>query len=171
MNAQPTQRKRRLGKILSGSFCALLAVYVGSYILNSLTGGWVVNESGKVRLMGGLANCDQYVWMPRYGFCQRFRCVDGRDDIRAGGLGHLYCPLILADQAYFHRTIRFMNEDMTFVEPLPVPPIGQYHPAMVNRFAGRFPYRPITNNTGATVAQPAAPLPRDPPAGHTEVEH
>ncbi|MFC1497758.1 hypothetical protein ACFLS1_04680 [Verrucomicrobiota bacterium] len=132
---------------IAGSVLVILVLYVGSYIPNSLAGGWVVNESGKCRPFF-LASCDQYIWIPRYGFCQKFRWPGGRNGIRAWGfLGKLYAPLILIDQAYFHRTIRYMNEDLTFVKPFPVPPIEEYHPTRVNAFAGRFPYRPITNTT------------------------
>jgi hypothetical protein len=155
MNEKPKKTGRRLGRVLVVSCPVLLVLYVGSYILNSLAGGWMVNESGKCRPFA-LAICDQYIWMPRYGFCQKFRDVDGRDSIRAWGLGYVYCPLMLIDQAFVHRTIRYMNEDMTFVEPLPVPPMEDYHPTRQNRFAGRFPYKPTTNQTGKTTQQTPA---------------
>ena len=134
-------KRRQLGRIVVGSILGLLLLYVGSYTLDSLAGGWMVSESGECR-HHLLANCDQFVWMPRVGSCQKFRWSGGRDGIRAFGIGYFYCPLILLDQACFHQTIRFVNHGMTFVEPLPAPPIEEYHPTMVNRWCGRFPYQP-----------------------------
>ena len=141
--------KKTRGKILknlAASVFLLLVLYVGTYIPNSLAGGWMVNESGKCRVFG-LAHCDQFIWMPRFGFCQKFTRANGRDGIRAWGFGKLYCPLILMDQAYFHPTIHFMNEDLSFTDPLPAPPLEKYHPSRENRFLGRFPYGAVTNET------------------------
>jgi len=135
------EKRRQRVRIVVGSILVLHLLYVGSYTLDSLAGGWMVNESGECRNYL-VASCDQFVWTPRFGACQKFRWSGGRDGIRAFGIGYLYCPLILLDQAYFHQTVRFMDEGMTFVEPIPAPPIEEYHPTMVNRYCGRFPYRP-----------------------------
>ncbi|MEZ5328600.1 MAG: hypothetical protein R3F19_26445 [Verrucomicrobiales bacterium] len=138
MNDQLTKQKRCV-RGFAGSFIVLLVLYIGTYILNSMAGGWMVNESGRCRVFG-LAQCDQFIWMPHHGFCQKFTLSDGRESSRAWGIGKFYRPLILIDQAYFHPTVRFMNEDLSLVDPLPAPPIEDYHPTRANRFAGRFPY-------------------------------
>jgi len=156
MNNQVQIRKQRY-KILARALFVILLLYVLTYIPNSLTGGWIANESGKIRLLGGLANCDQYIWMPRFGVCQIFQWSNGRNGIKVQGLGYFYCPLILIDQAYFHRTIRFFNENMMEAKPYPFPPIEKFHPTMVNPFAGRFPYQAVTNQMTEALEQTASP--------------
>jgi hypothetical protein len=121
------------------TFFALLALYNISYVALSATGGWVVSESGELR-MPLLAVCDTFEWQPRYGECQLFRWSGGNYGLRGDSLGYFYSPLILLDQRYVHRTIRFMRLDGSFVEPLPAPHYSEYHPLRENRFAHRFPY-------------------------------
>jgi hypothetical protein len=111
---------------------------VGSYAILSASGGWVVTESGEIRMI--LAVPDVLVWQPRYGRCESFRNVSGDYGLRADGLGYFYSPLILFDQRYVHRTIRFIHLDGTSVQPLPAPPYEDYHPLRQNRFHKRFPY-------------------------------
>ncbi len=118
---------------------AVLALYLFSYVVLSRTGGWVVAESGEFRLFL-LASNDIYLWQPRYGSCQWFRSIGGDYGLRGDALGYFYSPLILADQRWFHRTIRFLLPDGSLVDPQPAPPYAEYHPLRQNRFAGRFPY-------------------------------
>lgn len=124
-------------------------LYVGSYIPLSIKGGWVVSESGKTRIT--LAMADILEWQPRYGSFHRMRSYGGGSQVRADLLGWLYSPLILADQRWFHPTIPFIEEGFRAVEPLPAPPIEDYHPTRANRFHGRFPYEPVEHQTRRSV--------------------
>ncbi|WP_348543632.1 hypothetical protein [Chthoniobacter sp.] len=135
-HGQPS-KPRRLRKFGIG-FLGFLGVYLCSYIVLSFTGGWVVSQSGELRMI--LAVDDIFEWQPRYGQCQWFRWVGGNYGLRADRLGYFYAPLILLDQRHVHRTIRFLRLDGTFVEPFPAPPLSQYHPLIADRFAGRLPY-------------------------------
>lgn len=117
---------------------AFLILYIGSYIPLSINGGWVVSESGKTRIT--LAMADIFEWQPRYGSFHRMRSYGGGSQVRADLLGWLYSPLILTDQTWFHTTIPFIKEGFEAVEPLPAPPLEEYHPTRANRFHGRFPY-------------------------------
>lgn len=136
------QPKRRLPLIVRwlGGF---LILYVASYATLSFTGGWVVTESGEVRMMTAVA--DIFQWQPRYGSCQRFRSVDGDYTLRADALGYFYSPLILLDQRFVHRTIPFISADGQIIDPLPAPPLAQYHSLRANRWHGRFPYEKPSN--------------------------
>jgi hypothetical protein len=106
---------------------ALLIMYIGSYATLSVSGGWVVSESGELR-MPVLAVADVFEWQPRYGDCQLFRWTGGNYGLRGDWLGYFYSPLILLDQRYIHRTIRFIRLDGNFIEPLPAPPYAALHP-------------------------------------------
>jgi hypothetical protein len=116
----------------------LLAAYVLAYGVLSATGGWVVSESGEHRIV--MAVADQFEWQPRYGSCQRFRSASGDYTLRADTLGYVFVPLILLDQRFIHRTILFFGADGP-LDPVPAPPLAQYHPTRSNRFHGRFPYQ------------------------------
>jgi hypothetical protein len=90
-----------------------------------------------------LAVADSFAWQPRSGWCERFLQVDGRYTLRGDGLGYFYAPAILLDQRYAHPTIRFIAND-GFIEPLPAPPLSQYHPLRTGRWHDRFPCeRPV----------------------------
>lgn len=119
-------------------------LYIGSYVVLSCTGGWVVAESGRVRLV--MAMADQFQWQPRYGSCGLFRSADGTTTIRADGLGWIYAPLILLDQRFWHRTIPFIASDFHAVEPLLAPPLSEFHPLRANRWHGRFPYEEVASH-------------------------
>jgi len=132
------RKTRPLIRKLAIVFVALLISYVGSYATLSFTGGWVVSESGELRMP--LAVADVFEWQPRYGECQLFRWTGGNYGLRGDRLGYFYSPLILLDQRYVHRTIRFISLDWSVIEPLPAPPYAAYHPLRQNRFERRFPY-------------------------------
>jgi hypothetical protein len=122
------------------AFIILLALYAGSYGVLSATGGWIVSESGELRISlgepgGGLAESDIFQWQPRYGFCQWFRWSGGRYGLRSDALGRFYAPLILFDQRFIHRTRQ--NSQEGFVYPLPAPPYSDYHPLKQNLFSHR----------------------------------
>ena len=87
-----------------------------------------------------MAVADQFEWQPRYGNCQRFRLVSGDYTLRADTLGYFFAPLILLDQRFIHRTISFFGTDGP-LDPVPAPPLAEYHPLRSNRFYGRFPYQ------------------------------
>jgi hypothetical protein len=131
-------RKRRWLRRVGIGIAVFLVLYVGSYVVLSATGGWVVSESGELRMF--LAVSDIFEWQPRYGSCERFRWSGGDYGLRADALGYFYAPLILFDQHFIHRTIRFLQLDGSFAEPLPAPPYADYHPLRENRFSHRFPY-------------------------------
>jgi len=125
----------------------LLPLYVISYALLSLTGGWMVTESGRWRPFGILAEIDSIQWQPRFGFCQRFTWSGGHDGIRADFLGYVYAPLILLDQSHIHPTIslwRSPGDPDSGIDSTRIPPITEWHPRRVNPFAGRFPYSSST---------------------------
>lgn len=133
--APPPKRRWR---VFASRLVLGLVLYVGSYAALSFTGGWVVSESGEVRLI--MAVADTFQWQPRHGRCERFRQVDGDYTLRADAVGYFFAPLILLDQRFVHPTIRFITTDGRMLEPLPVPPLSEYHPIHANRWQGRFPY-------------------------------
>ena len=135
---QPSKKKKRWVRRVILGLAAAMSLYVGSYIVLSMTGGWIVSESGELRII--LAVSDIFLWQPRHGQGQWFRHSDGETGFRGDMLGTFYAPLILLDQCCIHRTIRFLRTDGTFVEPLPAPPFSEYHRLRVNRFHGRWPY-------------------------------
>ncbi len=141
----PNKRKRR-GRWLWRGVGVVLFLYVGSYAVLSVTGGWIVSESGELR-PGIVAVADVFIWQPRYGRCELFQFADGTHRLRFNDrLGTFYAPLILLDQSLVHRTIRFMKTDFSFVTPLPAPPLGQYHPLFASRFHGRWPYEKASDS-------------------------
>lgn len=138
------KKRISLRKVCIG-VAAFLVIYVGSYIPLSINGGWVVSESGKHRIT--LAVADIFEWQPRFGQFHRMRSYGGGWQVRADGLGWLYSPLILADQKWVHTTIPFIAEGFEVVDPVPAPPLEDYHPTLANRFHGRFPYEVAADQT------------------------
>ncbi len=98
--------KRRL-KIALG----VLAAYALVYLVLSLTGGYVLTQSGQVRYGFGLSVSDIRQWQPRFAFCQRFRRADGSWTLRANCLGYVFAPMILLDQTLVHRTVRLFDPE------------------------------------------------------------
>jgi hypothetical protein len=88
---------------------AIVALYVVVYVALSRNGGYVLTQSGQVRYVMGLAMADVCEWQPRFGFCQRFRQVDGSSTLRADSIGYVFAPLILFDQRFVHRTVRLID--------------------------------------------------------------
>ncbi len=131
---QPSMKKRLRVRRVILLLAATMVIYVTSYAVLSVTGGWMVSESGELRI--GLAVSDIFLWQPRYGSGQWFRNVGGDFGFQGDELGAFYAPLILLDQRYVHRTLRFLRADGTFVNPLPAPPPSEYNPLRMNRFHG-----------------------------------
>lgn len=138
MNDTKRPKANRRLRLFSRCLCVFLVLYVASYAALSFSGGWVVTESGEVRIFTAVA--DTFQWQPRYGNCQRFHTASGDDTLRADALGYFYSPLILLDQGFVQRTIPFINADGQVIQPLPAPPLSQYHTLRANRWHGRFPY-------------------------------
>ena len=88
---------------------SVLLLYIAAYATNSIFGGYVSTQTGNVRITISLD--DSFFWMPRYGWAQRYTWPDGRRTIRVEGVGYLFLPLILLDQAYWHPTIIYLGED------------------------------------------------------------
>lgn len=120
-------------------------LYVCSYAILSMGGGYVVCESGENR-PAYLAAADCFVWFPRHGLGYRFRQTGGNYIWRhLDSVGALYLPLMVIDRTLIHRTIWFIKPHGTLEEPLPHPSYEQYHPFVANPFFGRFPYGDASN--------------------------
>lgn len=101
---------QRTQKRIGLSCIAFIALYVGTYSLLSYFGRYCWEQSGEVRYAAsGFSITDLEQWQPRFIFCQRFKTYDGRWITRANLLGHVYAPLVLLDQAYFHKTVRLFD--------------------------------------------------------------
>ncbi len=59
----------------------------------------------------GMSVTDIDQWQPCMAFYQRFRTMNGSMIVRASFLGYVYAPLILLDQAFFHRTVRHFDPE------------------------------------------------------------
>jgi hypothetical protein len=91
------------------TFGALAALYLLTYIGLSCSGGYVLTQSGELRYSFGWSVSDIEQWQPRFLFCQRFRQIDGSRTIRANTLGYVFTPLVLLDQAVWHKTVRLFD--------------------------------------------------------------
>src|SRR5262245_50291626 len=87
----------------------LAALYLLAYTGLTCTGGYVFTQSGEVRYAFGWSVSDIQQWQPRFMFCQRFRQIDGSWTIRANTLGYAFTPLVLLDQAFWHKTVRLFD--------------------------------------------------------------
>lgn len=95
-----TMRKRLL---LCGALLLLL-LYVGSYCVLSALGGYSPAKTGNYRLNVGTAFFDIQLWFPRYGYAQLYTKIDGTRTVHADNIGLFYCPLIILDQQYIHKS-------------------------------------------------------------------
>jgi len=95
----------RKAKTASIWLLSLLGVYVLSYAVNSLMGGYWLKPDmdGRDRYASGLSMFDAVLWQPRWGYCARGR---GRTDL----LGSFYRPMIWLDRALIHRTIYLFDD-------------------------------------------------------------
>jgi hypothetical protein len=94
-------------KIFGFSIFVFLLLYVSSYCLLSFLGGYSTAKSGEYRLNTGLSFYDIEIWFPRFGYAQLFRTIDGKLTVHSDWVGLFYCPLILFDQKYIHKTRPF----------------------------------------------------------------
>ena len=85
------------------AFCGLVVAYFAAYALNSMCGGYklvfVSSINHPVDYEAGIdtkTNGGAIAWQPRYGNYTR---------LTSDGLGKAFYPLILIDQAFWHRDI------------------------------------------------------------------
>jgi len=127
MMALATMKTKRIIGIAIAIFVAL---YVGSYAILSTNGGFVFTQSGKIRL--GISLDDQWIWMPRYGWGQKYQWPNGRNTVRVfDAAGWIYLPLILADQAWIHPTQRFITDDGKWIDGFTPPARTLWHHDMI----------------------------------------
>lgn len=100
------QIKRKKTTLRKFTFCLLLFLvfYIGSYLVLSFLGSYYPAKSGNHRLDMGWSFFDIEVWHPKIGYAQLYRKIDGSLTIHADWVGVFYCPLILLDQKFVHRT-------------------------------------------------------------------
>jgi len=82
-------------------------LYLGTYCINSSYGEYVWSQSGELRYNFGFSITDIVIWKPKWAYAEIFRDINGKYGPRTDLLGAFYLPLILTDQKYFHKTIRF----------------------------------------------------------------
>lgn len=126
----PKTISRRRGWLL---VCGMvLFVYVAAYVVLSAFGGWGQTGSGKLRIRYpdyvGFAIHDCFVWQPIIGDCQLFVNSSGENTLRGDAFGYMFCPLILLDQRFVHRTIYFMDPNGNNIESAKEPPLTDFHP-------------------------------------------
>ena len=86
-----------------------LALYIGSYAVLSLNGGYRWRPSGEHRYGFGMAMFDLSLWCPAGMHWERRKSVSGDYVIDADPLGWFYLPLISADRRWFHPTTSVFN--------------------------------------------------------------
>ena len=102
-SAGPAGKRRKwLGWI--GCAAVLLIIYIGTYIVLTLGGGMLLEESGAVRDRGGSPKQDVAQWQPRGLHLNRYREMDGEINIRANVGGWIFMPLIIEDRRSWHHT-------------------------------------------------------------------
>ena len=83
----------------------LLVLYVLSYVVLSLLGGYVFWQSGELRYKHGLSVSDIIHWEPSGCVYQHgFRDIHGETVSRGNILGYIYSPLIRLDRWLVHPT-------------------------------------------------------------------
>lgn len=93
----------------------VIALYLGSYAVNSLMGGyWMRPER---RAAAGAA--EEIVWQPRIGFVSRSA---------TDAAGYAFWPLVQLDRRFVHLS-RDLGDDKTF-EWADSLPLAQVHPAL-----------------------------------------
>ena len=97
----------------------VIVVYLISYSLLSVTGGYVALPSGRIRLSYGLSISDVLVWQPRFGEGHWMINANGRTGWIGDFLGWIYYPMMMLDQRAFHPTVPFRTEDGRFISPDP----------------------------------------------------
>ena len=105
MNSQDDISKLRPVHYYSAA-AALLAIYLGSYLINSACGGyWLQPErDGMQRWRSGLSMHTAILWQPALGYHSRYK---------SDWLGTIYSPLAALDRRWFHET-KYLTDDSTF---------------------------------------------------------
>jgi hypothetical protein len=104
---KPQNPRARITKWLARILWGALGLYLLTYVVNSLLGGyWLApGRDGQHRFtpeFGGLSIADAIMWQPRFGHC----CLGHADR-----LGVFFVPLIQLDQRYFHKTRYIVDPD------------------------------------------------------------
>ena len=93
---------KRIGKIATISLLLAFFLYVGSYIANSLCGGyWPRPVSGELSYSSGLGLPTLFLWQPHFGY------YDPNDQ---DTVGRVYAPLIYIDRLIFHKNLDLARE-------------------------------------------------------------
>ncbi|MBN1918169.1 MAG: hypothetical protein JW889_09685 [Verrucomicrobia bacterium] len=102
MRRVPIQSMARLTPLGVG---LLLLLYVLSYGVLSLLGGYGYTQSGELRYDSGLSVSDLEMFQPLFARWQAsFRKIDGSYVSRGNALGRFFSPLIRLDRRFVHRT-------------------------------------------------------------------
>jgi hypothetical protein len=110
---------------------ALLAIYVGSYLINSKSGGyWLQPErDGGHRWGSGLSMHTAVLWQPALGYHSRYK---------SDWLGTIYGPLIVLDRHWFHQT-KYVTDESTFTWYKEEARAKDIHPQWRAEFAAQHP--------------------------------
>jgi hypothetical protein len=117
-----------------------LIIYLLGFVVLWIGGGYILTESGKVRVfmgMGtGIAAPDVAEWQPLFGHCQpSYTWAGGSESSRCDFLGNLYFPLISAVQSY-HEPIQMLDDDGFPVGSPPLPQGFKLHPRRGQELSG-----------------------------------
>jgi hypothetical protein len=84
---------------------ALAGLYIATYAILSMMGGYRFDQSGLVRYGGALSASDLEMWHPWGAWFQAdFVDVEGKTTSRGNAVGYLFSPLIRVDRALIHKT-------------------------------------------------------------------
>ena len=84
--------------------CALLLLYLLSYVVLSALGTYRIDISGRTRFSSGVGLTDCELWQPLGMYHKRYLSVGGTSSTSADPLGYFYGPLIAADRAWVHKS-------------------------------------------------------------------
>jgi hypothetical protein len=111
-----SRRRRRQRAVV---LLALATLYVGCYVILSISGGYTMVASGELRMFPpGLSMDDEFAWEPRWGFAHRRMLIDGTYFTACDLPGFFYMPLIRLDQKLVHATLRVITSDFKFHEDI-----------------------------------------------------
>jgi hypothetical protein len=116
-------RRRAILMCLSG----FLILYVSSFLVLALFGGYTFVPSGHYRPLGGLASADAFVWQPYFGTFFHFQNASGSETFQADSTGYFYSPLILIEQNICRPSITIISTNGDCMKPL-IPPRSRWHP-------------------------------------------
>jgi hypothetical protein len=108
---KPRRRKRIVRLFVAAAVLAVL--YVGSYVVLAVRGGYYWSQSGKTRYVSGMSASDVEIWQPDVAWWEPFRDIHGNDTSRGNLLGFVYSPLIRLDRHWFHPTHELFGDEPT----------------------------------------------------------